>query len=339
MRKFKWFFVILFLMLLAIACGSSGTSIAGVDISGTGSGSVSDSQVSGSITQFGSIYVGGVQFDITGATVTLDDQNATDSELRLGMWVNVATESDTTSATALAKSVSYGSHLAGVLSDLDVANQNFKVNNTFVTVDTETNYSSLNSFSFLRNGLEVLVSGEYSSDNILLASYIDENKRKLELKRDRDFFLVDVAIGKKIALSGKFKELIDATTIVVNEFTVVVSTDTLLETSLNTLKKGMHVVVHGIKTDRNSIQAQRIDTPPKEEQSLKGVIEVKSLENKTITIKGELYYIDRHTRFRHSDSAALAGKLGFKELKLQDSIEISYVLKDFKRVVVSLNRL
>ena len=338
MNKVYGIGLVALLFLTALACSSSGTSLAGVDISGTGSGATSESQVSGVITQFGSIYVGGVQFDMTNASVTLDEQNSTDSELRLGMWVNVATESETTESTAVAKSVTYASHLAGPVSELDAVNLNFKINSTFVTVDSETNYSSLNSFSLLTNGLEVIVSGEYSSDNIILASYIDINKRKLDLKRDRDFFLVDVAIGRKIALSGKFKELIDTATLKVNEFTVVTSLDTVLETPLNDLKKGMRVVVHGTKTDRNTIQAQKIDTPPREDQSLVGVIEAIDLGIKSITIKDALYYVDRHTRF-HNNSTALAGKFGFKELKLRDSVGISYVLKDSKRVIVKLNLL
>ncbi len=76
--KTSLFGPLLFGSLFALASCGGGTGGAGV----TGS--------FGTITAFGSVFVNGVEFSTSGATIVLDDNPATESNLRVGMVVTVS---------------------------------------------------------------------------------------------------------------------------------------------------------------------------------------------------------------------------------------------------------
>jgi hypothetical protein len=340
MKKITQILIAFTLLIIALACGS-GTSISGVDISGTGSGSVaSETTVSGTITQFGSIYVGGVQFNTDNAKVLIDEELSTNTGLRLGMWVSVTTNNDTTSITAVANRVTYASHLAGELSLLDTSANTFTVKGTSITINADTHYGSIGSFSALSNNMDVIVSGEYKNSASLVASYIDVNTRKLDLRRNRDFFYSDVNNGDTVMLSGKFKRLLDSTTLVVNEFTITTDSRTTLEKALADLKEDDYIVIHGTKTSENTINASRIDVPhdhdSNNESNTSGQIESLSTEGKTIKVSGVTYTINRHTRFFISDQKVTDKRIGFDTLKVDDSVEFEYITKDGQKIIFKL---
>ena len=78
--KTSLFGALLFGTLLALASCGGGTSGPG------GSGATS---AFGTITAFGSVFVNGVEFNTSGATIVLDDNPAAESNLRVGMVVTV----------------------------------------------------------------------------------------------------------------------------------------------------------------------------------------------------------------------------------------------------------
>src|SRR5712692_10195739 len=57
---------------------------------GGGTGSSGVTSTFGTITAFGSVFVNGVEFSTSGATIVLDDNPATESNLRVGMVVTVS---------------------------------------------------------------------------------------------------------------------------------------------------------------------------------------------------------------------------------------------------------
>src|SRR5712675_1480110 len=77
--KTSLFGPILFGTLLALASCGGGTS-------GTGGSGVTST---GTITAFGSVFVNGVEFSTSGATIVLDGNPAAESNLRVGMVVTV----------------------------------------------------------------------------------------------------------------------------------------------------------------------------------------------------------------------------------------------------------
>lgn len=120
------------ILALLVACGGSG----GVDSGGTGATPVVSS---GSITGFGSVVVGGVRYDDSGATV--DDEDGlprSRDDLRLGMTVTIEAEAIATDATALARRIRTGTELAGFVSAVDAAGQAFTVLGQRVAVDGNT---------------------------------------------------------------------------------------------------------------------------------------------------------------------------------------------------------
>ncbi len=82
--------IVLALLVLVLGGCSGGTG-------GTGASDIS----SGAVTDFGSIFVNGVEFSTTGATITRDDVSISESELRKGMVVEVrGSIASSTSGTA-----------------------------------------------------------------------------------------------------------------------------------------------------------------------------------------------------------------------------------------------
>ncbi len=80
------------LVFALTACSGGGSSVAGGGVSGTGISA-------GAITDFGSIFVNGVEFDTTGATITKDGNVVSESDLRKGMVVTVRGSISGTSGT------------------------------------------------------------------------------------------------------------------------------------------------------------------------------------------------------------------------------------------------
>ncbi len=76
------FTLLALLFLVSCGGGGGGSHVADGGIEGTGISS-------GSITGFGSIFVNGVEFDTSGASITIDGISASESDLKLGMVVEV----------------------------------------------------------------------------------------------------------------------------------------------------------------------------------------------------------------------------------------------------------
>ncbi|NND66247.1 MAG: hypothetical protein HKN19_01555 [Halioglobus sp.] len=103
--------LLVFLLVLG-ACGGSGSG-GGIG----GSGVVS----SGTIDGFGSIFVNGVQFDTTGATIEIDGAPAREAQLGLGMVVTVFGTINADGVTGTADRVLFDDDLEGPLDAIEVS--------------------------------------------------------------------------------------------------------------------------------------------------------------------------------------------------------------------------
>lgn len=90
-----------------LGCIGSDSSVA--DNGGIGGTGVSQ----GGVDSFGSIFVNGIEWDLTGATITIDGVAATESDLRVNMQVRVIGEIDPSGTTGVATSVTYDTTLMG----------------------------------------------------------------------------------------------------------------------------------------------------------------------------------------------------------------------------------
>ena len=106
-RRARTFGRTLLMSLFLVACGG------GVESGGTG-GNATASYVSGPITGFGSVIVGGVRFDDTSAAVSDADGDARSREdLKLGMTITVRGTPIAGDSSSAATSIVYGSAIVG----------------------------------------------------------------------------------------------------------------------------------------------------------------------------------------------------------------------------------
>jgi hypothetical protein len=161
-------------LMACVACGGGddSTDVAGGGISGTGISS-------GPITDFGSIVVNDVHFDVSTAAITVNGATASENDLRLGQVVTVEFTGDTTTGRATANRVTYARDLAGPVEDIDLANQQVRVLGQWIPTDRlialsnddqpdgELHLADLAADDLLE------VSGQFDADGVLHATRIE----------------------------------------------------------------------------------------------------------------------------------------------------------------------
>ena len=110
----------------------------------------------GAITGFGSVFVGGVRFDDSTASVTDEDGNSRSrSELKLGMMVELdAGAVDRSAASALALRIRLGNEIVGPVGTVNTAASTVQVLGQTVLVTSSTIFDET-----LAGGLSALISG------------------------------------------------------------------------------------------------------------------------------------------------------------------------------------
>ena len=158
---------LVFVLLAGLAaCTGDGTQTAGGGIGGTG---VSQ----GPITGFGSIFVNGVEFDTSGATILRDGAPVTQNDLRIGMVVTVDGSINGSSGTAA--TVTYAKELEGPISQKTNANTLAVLGQTVIVDNlTKIDVSGISNASIndLQTGDKVEVSGFVSADCSIHSTYI-----------------------------------------------------------------------------------------------------------------------------------------------------------------------
>lgn len=102
--------------MLAVAGG------VGLYACGGGGSASSGSTISGVITGFGSVYVNGVKYDTSGASVQLDGIAGSETDLQVGMVVSVQGSTHADGTTGTASSISYSEVVEGVVLAVDLSN-------------------------------------------------------------------------------------------------------------------------------------------------------------------------------------------------------------------------
>jgi hypothetical protein len=85
------------------ACGGGGSS----------SGTTTTSTRVGTVSGFGSVFINGIEYDTSGASITIDGQSASESDLRVGMVVEVEGSDD--GSTGSLTSISNSDELEGLV--------------------------------------------------------------------------------------------------------------------------------------------------------------------------------------------------------------------------------
>ena len=116
------------------ACGSSGGGAAAP----VGTAIVSQ----GVVTAKGSVFVNGIEFSTTGATITIDDNPGVESDLKVGMTVKVKGTSDDATKKGVATRIEARDALEGKIDSVDAVNNTITVMGQ--TVRIEDNVTRLN---------------------------------------------------------------------------------------------------------------------------------------------------------------------------------------------------
>ncbi|MES9993718.1 MAG: DUF5666 domain-containing protein [Candidatus Thiodiazotropha sp.] len=153
------------------SCGAAGgNQVADGGIGGTGI-------TQGRVTSFGSIYVNGIEFNTDNASFTVNNIDATQNDLAIGMVVRISGSSDSENATGEAESVTYDSLIEGVVNSNDIASNNtLTVMNQIVSVDSDTVYENRFDATLLEDlpaNSEVEVSGFTDGSGTILATRIE----------------------------------------------------------------------------------------------------------------------------------------------------------------------
>lgn len=140
--------------------------------------------VAGPINSFGSIVVNGVHYATTGAEILVDDEVATEEELRVGQIVRISATADGSEVTA--NTVSYDDNVEGPIESIDAAAGFMVVLGQTVLVRSTTSFDndiSPRSLEGLSVDAIVEISGYINSNREIVAT-------RIELDDDDDDFEV-----------------------------------------------------------------------------------------------------------------------------------------------------
>ena len=159
--------------LLAAGCGGgsggSGSTIAGID-----RGGVTIAQ--GPISGFGSVIVNGVHYSTSGASITIDDQPGTESDLKVGQVVRIEATLDASGTTGAAKRVAFEDDVEGPLQTIDRAASRLVVLGQAVQVSAATSFGDSivpRGIDGLRIGDRLEVSGLANAGGVIAATRIE----------------------------------------------------------------------------------------------------------------------------------------------------------------------
>jgi len=158
------------LAALIVACGGGG--------SGSSMSNLTPVLATGTITGFGSIYVNGVHFQTSSATIRKNGQTVAESQLAVGEVARVKGQKNDTDDTGAAETIDVDESVVGPIAAIDTTNSVVTVLGQTVKINTGTSFS-MNiqpaDLSGLKVGDTIRVSGLIDSSGNIVASRIELN--------------------------------------------------------------------------------------------------------------------------------------------------------------------
>jgi hypothetical protein len=169
--------------VIVAACGG-GQQMAAIE----GSGNVESNSVvaMGAITGFGSIFVNGAEYSLSGTNIQIDGRTSAESDLKLGQVVTViASKSAAGTSVRAAKSVAASVTVAGRISAVDAASNRFTILGQPIAIDAATQIEGKvngEPLGGLVVGRDVEVSGFADSSAVLFARSIQPRRSVTPLR-------------------------------------------------------------------------------------------------------------------------------------------------------------
>jgi len=161
------------MLIASLAAGCAGGSGGGGATAGIDRGGI---YAVGPITGFGSIFVNGVEYATSGASVTVDGQPGTESDLRVGQIVQVVGTLDGSGTKGTATRIAYDDQLEGPVQSIDLAASRMVVLGQTVQVGADTSFDDRivpRGLDGLLVGDRVEVSGNVASNGVINATRIE----------------------------------------------------------------------------------------------------------------------------------------------------------------------
>jgi hypothetical protein len=152
-------------LLFFTGCGGSSIEVADGGITGTGI-------TMGRITNFGSIIVNGIKFDVDNATFTRDGLNSQQSEYRVGEIVTILGSVDANGIAGIATSVTFSDSLEGEVTQVSTNGVTIEILGQTINTDQLAVFHGFNNLSELTVGNVVEVSGLKDATGVITATSI-----------------------------------------------------------------------------------------------------------------------------------------------------------------------
>ena len=159
---------------MTTACGGGGSGGDSNPIAGIDRGGITIAQ--GPINGFGSVIVNGVRYSTTAATITIDDQPGTESDLRVGQIVRVEGTVNADGLTGTARTIRFNDEVEGPVQSIDLAASRFVVLGQTVRVGAGTSFDDSivpRNLGGLQVGQRVEVSGLVGADGVIAATRVE----------------------------------------------------------------------------------------------------------------------------------------------------------------------
>ena len=165
--------------LLLSACGGNGAASTALAPTPTASGSAVTQPITafGAISAFGSVFVNGVRYDISRASLTKDGSPAIQADLAVGHMALVKGEAESTGVNGSANSIDVEGSVVGNVASIDAPNNKLVVLGQTIIVRTGTSFSANitgGSLTGLAVGDRVEVSGNAAANGDINATRIEK---------------------------------------------------------------------------------------------------------------------------------------------------------------------
>lgn len=255
--------------------------------------------VTGAITGFGSVFVNGVRFDTSGATIRKDGIASSQSSLRVGEIVELRGRIDDSTGRGFADLIEQDNEVEGPITSIDATAQTFMVLSHLIRVTPETSFDDSlgTSFAALAVGLEVEVSGMPDASGAVVATRIEARHPG----------------GTRFEVKGRIAELDTITRKFRIGNLVIDFTNALLQDFGSTaLADGLHVEVKGnLRNAAGELVATRIELRNPEPDSRDYRREIEGLVTRFVSVTdfdvaGRAVTTTSATRYEGGTAADLA---------------------------------
>jgi len=298
-KNFIGYGIILSSAALLFACGGS---------SDTSTTDTSSSTTSGAITAFGSIYVNGKEIHTDNASIYIEDEAASESDLRVGMMVHVTESSD-----GVAASVHHDDDIEGIVLSNNIAagttTGTMNIMGHTVTIDENTIFesyvNSITTYSDIVAGNIVEVSGYSAGMGDITATRIEVKATDLAdyISRGHEY------IEFKGIVQNHSGNTFDIGMMTVDYASAILD-------GMSSISDGMYVEVkstQGIDTDTGYLIASKVELEndgsrdhygdEDDEYEVEG--KVVAITDTSITVGSDTFILNDSTEYEYGDKTAI----------------------------------